>query len=259
MLDRHRVTQLIELVAHERAARGPERSLRGRDVEVFLRAAYDDATAPARAKFMERMRAMPSSDWPWSTVQAPPFMQTRGGSGGNVAQFVAMGGAGPVAASSSPPALILLLGQADSIDSDPGDRIPARGTPEAVRWEPLYRALEAWDTDTIQRWIGPVGWSVPGEAPPPRDTDANADGAGDGATAGAPADGGAGAPADGGAAPPSTTGMQPAAGRSRLTYIAAAAGVAAVVGGITVAVRVNRARNLRRLSDAIRAQQQGIG
>ena len=61
LLDRHRVAQLIELSALERTVKGPERQLRAGDVEVLVKAAYDDAVDSARAEFMARVQKMPSS------------------------------------------------------------------------------------------------------------------------------------------------------------------------------------------------------
>ena len=63
-----------------------------------------------------------------------------------------------------PPLLVLLRGQAESADIAPGNRLPDRGTPEGAAWEPLYRALDAWDTQTIVKWIGPQGWINPSGA-----------------------------------------------------------------------------------------------
>ena len=55
LLDRHRVTKLVELSAWERSLQGPERTLREEDVALLIKAAYDDATEQARAEFMARV------------------------------------------------------------------------------------------------------------------------------------------------------------------------------------------------------------
>lgn len=147
-LPRDRVARLIELSALERTVTGPERLLRESDVALLIKAAYDDATEEARAAFMALVKPVPTSLWPWSAVRA-----------------VAPRGGGVVIANPMPPVVpalfVLLRGQVDSPDADPGNRIPDRNTPEAAEWEPLYKALEAWDTKTIQKWIGPQAWTTP--------------------------------------------------------------------------------------------------
>lgn len=154
ILDRHRVARLVELSARERSLKGPERTIREEDVSLLIKAAYDDATEEARAAFMARIAAYPTSAWPWSAVQAAPALQVRGGGGAPVT-----GIAMPVPVVPTRPALLILIrGQAESADLDPGNRLPARGTAEGVEWEPLHAALDAWDTGTILRWIGPQGW-----------------------------------------------------------------------------------------------------
>lgn len=154
LLDRHRVAKLAELSARERSLRGPERTIREEDVSLLIKAAYDDATEEARAAFMAKIAAYPTSAWPWSAVQAAPAMQARGGGGGDLVGIVI-----PMPVAPTKPALLILIrGQAESADIDPGNRLPARGSAEGVEWEPLHAALDAWDTGTILRWIGPQGW-----------------------------------------------------------------------------------------------------
>ncbi|MBL9102740.1 MAG: hypothetical protein JNL82_17470 [Myxococcales bacterium] len=151
LLDRHRVTRLIELADLERRVAGPERLLREEDVSLFIKAAYDDASDAARAEFLTRVKPAPTSAWPWSAVQAAtPRGGGRGGIGGIVFS--------PAPGALAPAALILVLGQVDTIDADPGNRIPDRGGPEGAAWEPLYKALDLWDTATIKKWIAPQGW-----------------------------------------------------------------------------------------------------
>jgi len=153
LLDRHRMARLIELSTLERTVRDPERSLREEDVALLIKAAYDDATEAARAAFMARVKPMPTSTWPWSAVQA---LAPRAATG--VGRIVGVTIAPPPGAPISPALLILLRGQADAMDADPGNRLPARESPEGIPWEPLHRALDAWDTATITAWIGPMGW-----------------------------------------------------------------------------------------------------
>jgi hypothetical protein len=118
-LPRDRVARLIELSALERTVTGPERLLREEDVALLIKAAYDDATEEARAAFMALVKPVPTSLWPWSAVQA-----------------VAPRGGGGVIANPMPPVVpalfVLLRGQVDSPDADPGNRI----CPTATRPRP---------------------------------------------------------------------------------------------------------------------------
>jgi hypothetical protein len=159
LLNRHRLLRLIELAELERRVLGPERMLREEDVALLVKAAYDDATDLARAEFMGRMKPMPTSAWPWSAVQAmtPRSGNARGGGGANVVWSPAPGALAPAA-------LVLLRGQADGADADPGNRVPDRGQPDAAAWESLHKALDLWDTATIKKWIGPQGWVAGGMA-----------------------------------------------------------------------------------------------
>jgi hypothetical protein len=151
LLDRHRVTRLIELADLERRVTGPERLLREEDASLFVKATYDDASDAARAEFLARVKQMPTSAWPWSAVQAnTPRVGGRGGTGGIVFS--------PAPGALAPAALILVRGQVDTIDADPGNRIPERGQPDGAAWEPLHKALDLWDTTTIKKWIAPQGW-----------------------------------------------------------------------------------------------------
>ena len=216
-LPRDRMVRLIELSALERTLAGPERLLREEDVALLVKAAYDDATEEARAAFMEKVKAVPTSLWPWSAVRS---MAPRGG--------------GVVIANPMPPAvpaaLTLLRGQVDSPDADPGNRIPDRGTPEAAEWEPLYKALDAWDTKTIQKWIGPQAWVTPAGTTAgqvPKDT-----GTGGPQTDAPPGNGTNGTP------PPTT----PTFSWRHPAVIAAGATVATTVAFSLYAIRQSRAR-----------------
>ncbi len=175
VLDRHRVARLVELSALEYTAKGAERLLHEETVAFLVKGAYDDATEPARAEFMARVKTMPETAWPWSTVQS---MAPRGGGGGGGGSYNV--NLAPKPGAIAPAALILIRGQADSADVDPGNRLPDRGTAEAAVWEPLYKALDNWDTKTILARVGPQGWV-----------------SGGGANAGQPKDTGNGAPSGG--------------------------------------------------------------
>ena len=155
LLDRPRLKGLMELSALEPVLKGPERMLRESDVALLVKAAYDDASEAARADFMARVQKQPTSAWPWSAVQAMP-MTARGGGGG----AVIIGVPQPLTPT-TPATLVLLRGQVDTADADPGNRIPERGAADGVDWEPLHRALDTWDTQTIAQWIGPQGWISP--------------------------------------------------------------------------------------------------
>lgn len=234
LLDRHRVARAIELSALERVAQGPERLAREEDVALLVKAAYDDATDGARAEFMARVHMMPVTAWPWSAVQAA-LPRVVGGAvvGGSLGSVVATP-KGPT----TPAVLVLLRGQAASADIDPGNRLPDRGGPEAMAWEPLYRALDTWDTSTIVRWIGPQGWINAATA-----------------SAGSPArESGAPAPAGDGKDLPAP---QPAGERTiPWTHpVMLAAGAVVVVAAGTVLYTLAQERSRRQLEEALASQE----
>ena len=190
LLNRHRIAKLIELTDLERRLTGPERMLREEDVALLVKAAYDDATDAARAAFMARVQSLPVTAWPWSAVQVKAARSAVvAGPGGRLTMGLSTRPEAVV-----PPALLLIRGEAETADAEPGDRLPERGTPE---WEPLHRALDAWDTAAVIPWIGPQGWISPGGAAHTED----------GATSGQPADGTSGSPGTGSTlpAPPATS------------------------------------------------------
>jgi hypothetical protein len=251
VIDRHRVARLLELSEAERTLKGPERQLREEDVKLLIKATYDDATDAARADFMARVQRMPTSAWPWSAVQV---MAPRGGGGtsGTIADLLAV----PRPAT-TPALLVLLRGQADSADVDPGNRLPARGTPEAAEWEPLYKAFEAWETQAIRRSIGPQGWvsmigNTSGQVP--KDTN-------DAATSGAARETDGGLPA-GGKAPSGPVDLpapQPAATPAipwtHPAVLAAAGAVVVVAGGVAI-YALGQSRQRSRLEEALGRQEE---
>lgn len=158
ILDRFRVARLIALSAAERTLAGPERGVRESEVATLIKAAYDEASEEARAAFMARVKPMPVTAWPWTAVQALQPVQPGGPSPGEGAKFAIKATPDPAKPGRVPALMILLRGQVTSADKLPGNELPPRGTPEAFLWEPLYRALDTWDTTTIERWIGPQGW-----------------------------------------------------------------------------------------------------
>lgn len=160
-LQRNRITTLIKLADLERRVTGPERLLHEPEVALLVKAAYDDAVEPARTAFMARVQALPTTAWPWSAVQVR-VVRPVGGSAASGGR--AIGSLAPTPNAVVPPVLTLIRGEAESAEADPGDRLPDRGTPDGAPWEPLHRALDAWDTQAIARWIGPQGWVIPGGA-----------------------------------------------------------------------------------------------
>lgn len=230
LLNWHRVARLIDLSALEHVLTGPERMLREQDVAQLIKAAYDEASEAARAEFMARVQPMPTSAWPWSAVQA---MAARGG-----------GGIGVVAVPKPvvpmrPAALILIRGQVESADASPGDRLPNRGTPEGAEWEALHRALDAWDTATIRKWIGPQGWMNPSGATPGGASGSNHDGT----TSGAPS---------GGMAPSQPVPVDPGPPLWRSPAVVATGAVAVVATGVAV-YALARGSSVKRLEDRINA------
>lgn len=236
-ISRHRMTRLLELSALERSLTGPERMLREQDVAQLIKAAYDEATNPARAEFMARVQPMPTSAWPWSAVQA---IAPRGGGGGGIG-IIAV----PKPLAVAPAALILIRGQAESADASPGDTLPARGTPEGAEWEPLYRALDTWDTATIARWIGPQGWMNPTGASP-------------GGASGTSTDGSTSGPPAGGVVPTQPVPVDPAAPLWRSPVVVATGAVAVVATGVAI-YALARSGDVKRLEDRINAAQRQEG
>jgi hypothetical protein len=232
LLNRHRIAKLIELADLERRLAGPERMLREEDVALLVKAAYDDASDAARAAFMARVQPMPVTTWPWSAVQVK-FV--RGGGG-----VVAAGGGGraivgftPTPAAVTPPALLLIRGEAESADVEPGNRLPDRGTPDGAPWEPLYKALDSWDTQTIARWIGPQGWISPSGAGQPQNTE-------DGATSGQPAGAMGGSPGDSTPPAPQPPAASTFSWRSP-AVVAVGTTVASTIGVVLFSLRRRRA------------------
>jgi len=230
LLNRHRIAKLIELTDLERRLTGPERMLREEDVALLVKAAYDDATDAARAAFMARVQSMPVTTWPWSAVQVKAARSgVVAGPGGRVTMGLS---STPVPV--IPPALLLIRGEAESTDAEPGDRLPERGAPEAAVWEPLHQALDRWDTQTIARWIGPQGWISPGGAAagqPAQNTD---DGATSGQSAGGSPGGGSTLPAPQPPAASTFSWRSPA-------VIAVGTTVASTVGVVLFSLRRRRA------------------
>jgi hypothetical protein len=239
LMDRHRVIKLDELSAWERTLKGPERTIRETDVAQLIKAAYDDATDEARAEFMAKVSTYPTSAWPWSAVQAAPAMQTRGG--GNLGSIAVAKPEVPT----RPALLILIRGQAESADVDPGNRLPARGSAEGVEWEPLHKALDAWDTATVRQWIGPQGWvssvgTTAGAIPKEHTVD--------GATNGKPTEGATDLPAPQAAPQAAPMWRQPA--------VLAAGAVALVATGVTVYALTRPGDQARLEAELLRRQRE---
>ena len=237
VIDRHRVARLIELSAAERTLKGPERLLREDDVAQLVRAAFDDAAEKARVDFMARVSRAPSSGWPWSAVQVS---SARGGGG-------LIGTPKPLL-DLPPPAVLLLMGQVDSPEVDPTHRVPDRTSPEGAAWEPLFKALETWDTVTLKKWMHASGWAQPGTGAPKTDLPASPTSP---PPASPPTSSGPPAPS----APPDLLAEPTPWTTERVAFVA---GAAVVVTGAVVysAVSLARARDTERLSARLRAQEE---
>lgn len=262
IIDRHRVARLIELSAAERTLKGPERMLREEDVKLLIKAAYDDATDAARAEFMARVQKMPTSAWPWSAVQA---MAPRGGGGGNLGAVASLPHLPMM-----PALLVLIRGQAESADIDPGNRLPDPGALEAHEWLPLYKALDAWDTQMILKSVGPQGWvslvgNTSGQAQ--KDTGAGApsngshepaEGATNGSPNGGPSEAASGPPV-GDKAPGGQTDLPapqpPLAGSWAHPAVLAAGAAVVIVGGVAL-YSLGQSRQRSRLEEALGRQEE---
>lgn len=233
IIDRYRVAQLIELSVAERALEGTERLVREPDVALLIKAAFDDASDTARAAFMTRVKPLPVTNWPWSAVRSGT-PRTEANTVNYKFEPNLLGKAPPPAPPLSPPALILIMGQAPTTEVAPGNEIPDRGSAAGKAWEPLYQALTTWNTSVVTAWIGPQGWMDPSGI---------ATGQGD-PTAGQPSDG---APDEGGGVVdvPKVAMAWPA----WAPMAAAAAGV--VVVATTVVVVMNRGSDTRRLESKL--------
>ena len=128
LLNRHRNAKLIELTDLERRLTGPERMLREEDVALLVKAAYDDATDAARAAFMARVQSLPVTAWPWSAVQVKAARSAVvAGPGGRLTMGLSTRPEAVV-----PPALLLIRGEAETADAEPGDR-PRLGPRASLR------------------------------------------------------------------------------------------------------------------------------
>lgn len=228
IIDRNRVAQLDALATAERTLEGPERSMREAEVATLIKAAYDDATDQARAEFMAKVKPLPVATWPWSAVRS-------GTPRASVVNYqfepnVLLGKAPTPAASSAPPVLILIMGQAPTTEPSAGNEVPDRLSTAGQAWAPLYKALDTWNTPVINAWISPTGWMDPTGV----------------ATSGAPAGGeSSGEPA--GTVDPAAAVAVPSRWPTWAPMAAAAAGVFVLATGLTIAVtRVSDARRLER-------------
>lgn len=149
LIDRHRTAAVIALSRVPEAERDAHQDA----LETLLVHLYQNATAAARAAFRKRMDPLPASQKPWGALTRP-----------SPAQWIGLGP--PV-----PAVLVLILGgQDDDPDSaEDGNRLPDRDSKEGSAWSPLYAALDRWDTATILRHIGPMGWQLPIVRPMPLD------------------------------------------------------------------------------------------
>lgn len=163
LVDRYRVVKTIELSALDRKLKGPERLLREGEVSNHVKTTYDDASGAGRAEFMALIKKMPLANFPWSAVSvaAPAVDKGKGGPGDLIVVPKPASGAG-----TTPAILALLRSQVDTPEADPGNRIPERGSFEGLEFEPLYAALDTWNTSVLLKWASPQGWAVPGSGAP---------------------------------------------------------------------------------------------
>lgn len=236
-LDRTRVSQLIDLNAAERTLTGVERTIREEQVAILIKAAFDEASDQARTDFMARMKSFPVTAWPWSAVQTLPPPTPKPVGGGFSLQAKKFGGPDRV-----PALMILLYGQVTAADQSPGNDLPTRGTTEAFLYEPLFAALDAWDTTTIKRWIGPQSWSSgTGSQQPGTEQPA---GEPEGSTSGPPADG---------SALPATTNVP--IWRSRPVLIGTGVVVTTTLTLLSIRALLQASRTSSRLEERLRASE----
>lgn len=149
LVDRHRVAAVIALSQVPEAERAAHQDA----LAALLVHLFQSATPAGREAFRKRMDPVPQSQKPWAALVRP-----------NPAQWVGLGPPVPAVA-------VLVRGQQDDDpDSDEdGNRLPDRDSKEGIPWNPLYAALDRWDTAAIVRHVGATGWQVPTVRPVPLD------------------------------------------------------------------------------------------
>ena len=151
LLDHHRVAALLELTRIAGSSEA-ERIASTNALETLLIALYTAATPVARERFLQRMEGVPAAEKPWAALRRQPAGQ------------IALG-------PTTPPVVLLVLGQRDDDPdaAEDGNRLPDRDSKAGEPWQPLYAALDRWDTAAIAKHIGPMGWQLPLDLSVPRD------------------------------------------------------------------------------------------
>lgn len=144
LVDRHHAQYLIDLGQIAEGKTAEQLAPLKDRLDTFLNTLGGAATPAARRAFEEQMQRLPKDDRPWAAIRRPD-PTTR------------------IAPDARPtdratPALTLLLAQ---VDDDPDSDEDGNRIPDAGPWADLHQALLRWDTDEIQRWIGPLGWQSP--------------------------------------------------------------------------------------------------
>jgi hypothetical protein len=135
-IDPSRVDMLARYSARLAAATPEQLGALEGEVRLFIEALWTEASAEARARFLDAVRRV-GPPMPWSAITAPPG--ARGGP------------------SAAPAALELILGQADPDD----EGVPAyRVDPKSDQGARALEALQAWDRATMEAIGAPAGWHL---------------------------------------------------------------------------------------------------
>ncbi len=144
LLDRHQLFQLAAYATAYAAGTPPDED----DVRMFLRIAHDDASASARARFLD---GVDEERWPQSAIEARAW----------TSELVS----GAPRVERAPWALVLLVGRDESDPANwnsPLAYVPEPGGEAYPAWEPFYRALARWDMKALEERSTAVGWRTPG-------------------------------------------------------------------------------------------------
>jgi hypothetical protein len=163
LLDRHRVSKLVELSAWERSLRGPERTIREEDVALLIKAAYDDATEEGpRRVHGEGQHSTRRAPGRGRQCRRSPAMQTRGGGGGKWEHRQIRPGRADDAGAADPDPGTGGVGRRRSGQSPP---CPWRRRGGRVGAAP--QGAGRMGHSSILKWIGPQGWVSPCWGRPP--------------------------------------------------------------------------------------------
>lgn len=144
-VDPSRVQMLARYAA--RVAEGSPEELAGLEGEVrlFIEAAWAEASAEARARFMDAVRRV-GPPMPWAAVTVPHFVEAPAATGPQGRPTLR-----------GPAALELLVGQADPEDEGvPGYRVDV----QSAAGRRAFEALMSWEARTIEAIAAPAGWRL---------------------------------------------------------------------------------------------------